>query len=354
MKVVLVAAFVPLISSSAYSFEAVPNSEVIWMTGGLDAASQHEKDEFSDFRSDVIFMYPGSLGEPWVMFEWSWNLGGRLEDTVSKRVKQTQTDLDQLYQFLDVARSSTHEASDEVIAEIRARVTGLDLDGDRRFDLCVKIRNGNEVIEVPDASIRDGVVTWGFPHYDSRIVIDRSEDGVLRGVWHKVRNDTVHQMQFLSFQDQRASLSSGHIVQPVSRVFGQVDTAECDVRSSRWKVEFEKSGEAIGELEAFVPQPKPRDTDMPFQLFTDYSWILRGTFRTPTGEFRYLAGEMRGPQNSFCWVGSYQPVRYQLSTFDGADAVLFRAKSIEGGSLKGDCWSGNWHHETWTAERIEP
>jgi thiol-disulfide isomerase/thioredoxin len=40
-----------------------------------------------------------------------------------------------------------------------------------------------------------------------------------------------------------------------------------------------------------------------------------------------------------------------LSCFDGAHAFLFKARLQPDGSLKGDFWSGNWHHETWSARR---
>lgn len=349
------AAFVSLMSSPACSYNAGSSDDVVWMTAGLDASSQRETDQISQaLIPGNYFIHSRFAGEPWVLFEWSWNLDGGLDDSVSDRVAQTQAHLDQLYRVLDVASGSTHEASAEVVAETRARVSELDIDGDRRFDLRVKIRNGREVIDVPEASIRDGVVTWGFPHHDSRIEIDRSEDGVLRGVWHKVRDDTVHQMDFMSLQDHRVYFGGGPIAQPVSRVFGYVDTAACDVRSTRWKVEFEQSEASVVEFDAYLPQSESQDPGRPFQAFTSYSWLLRGTIRTPAGGLRYLAGEMRGVRDNFCGVGSYQPIGYQLSAFDGEHALLLRANSTEDGSIEGEFWSGNWHHETLTAEWVEP
>jgi thiol-disulfide isomerase/thioredoxin len=67
---------------------------------------------------------------------------------------------------------------------------------------------------------------------------------------------------------------------------------------------------------------------------------LSGTFLTNTGDYRYLAGWVRGGEMS-------------LSCFDGAHAFLFAAKLQPDGALAGDFWSGNWHHETWTAKRDE-
>jgi len=62
-----------------------------------------------------------------------------------------------------------------------------------------------------------------------------------------------------------------------------------------------------------------------------------GTFMTTTGDYRYLAGNAAGDT-------------LKLSTFDGAHAFLFHAERQDDGSLKGDFWSGNWWHETWTAK----
>lgn len=67
---------------------------------------------------------------------------------------------------------------------------------------------------------------------------------------------------------------------------------------------------------------------------------LSGTFLTTTGDYRYLSGEYDGNQ-------------LVLSAFDGAHAFLFTAKLMADGTLSGDFWSGDKHHETWTARRDE-
>lgn len=67
---------------------------------------------------------------------------------------------------------------------------------------------------------------------------------------------------------------------------------------------------------------------------------LSGTFLTTSGDYRYLSGEYDGNQ-------------LVLSAFDGAHAFLFTAKLMADGTLSGDFWSGDKHHETWTARRDE-
>jgi thiol-disulfide isomerase/thioredoxin len=67
---------------------------------------------------------------------------------------------------------------------------------------------------------------------------------------------------------------------------------------------------------------------------------LWGTFLTTVGDYRYLAAEIIDG-------------RLELSCFDGGHAFLMRASLKADGALEGDFWSGNWWHETWTAERDE-
>lgn len=92
--------------------------------------------------------------------------------------------------------------------------------------------------------------------------------------------------------------------------------------SGRWEVEFVYEGteksEAVG-------------------IFEQEGTHLTGTFQTPTGDYRYLEGEVQGEQMA-------------LSCFDGAHAFLFHAQIEADGSLSGDFWSGRHWHETWTAK----
>ncbi|MEL7059920.1 MAG: TlpA disulfide reductase family protein [Acidobacteriota bacterium] len=66
---------------------------------------------------------------------------------------------------------------------------------------------------------------------------------------------------------------------------------------------------------------------------------VRGTFLTPTGDYRFLAG-------------TYERGALRLSTFDGSHAFLFHARAQPDGSLVGDFWSRDTYHATWTARRL--
>lgn len=73
-------------------------------------------------------------------------------------------------------------------------------------------------------------------------------------------------------------------------------------------------------------------------LFEQSGNALSGTFLTPTGDYRYLSGEIGGK-------------RLWLSAFDGSHAFLFTATFQKDGSLKGEFFSGSHWHDTWTAKR---
>jgi thiol-disulfide isomerase/thioredoxin len=68
--------------------------------------------------------------------------------------------------------------------------------------------------------------------------------------------------------------------------------------------------------------------------------IVEGTFLTPTGDYRFLEGNIVGD-------------KLYLSTFDGNYAYLFTAEKTSDTTLRGNYWSGLTWHQTWTAVRDE-
>ena len=72
-------------------------------------------------------------------------------------------------------------------------------------------------------------------------------------------------------------------------------------------------------------------------IFTQQGTRVTGTFRTTTGDYRYLEGSRNGNE-------------LRLSTFDGAHAFLFVA-TITGDSLEGLFYSGNHWKEPFRAKR---
>ena len=79
------------------------------------------------------------------------------------------------------------------------------------------------------------------------------------------------------------------------------------------------------------------ETDKAIAEFQQAGNHLEGTFRTETGDYRYLEGTVQGR-------------KFWLSCFDGAHAFLFSG-SIRGDSLQGEFRSGTHSRTLWTAWR---
>ena len=84
----------------------------------------------------------------------------------------------------------------------------------------------------------------------------------------------------------------------------------------------------------------PQDSLVSISFFEQEGNKLTGTILKTTGDYRYLAGNVRNDT-------------LYLSTFDGEHAYLFRASMQEDGTLLGDYWSGKTYHDTWVARRNE-
>ena len=89
----------------------------------------------------------------------------------------------------------------------------------------------------------------------------------------------------------------------------------------RWKVVFHDPDEAYDAV----------------GIFEENEQTISGTFLTETGDYRYLAGGRNG--NALL-----------LSTFDMSHAFLFTFQ-VDGAVIKGDFYSGNHYHITWSAYR---
>ncbi len=85
--------------------------------------------------------------------------------------------------------------------------------------------------------------------------------------------------------------------------------------------------------------PDTEDTYLAKGIFTQNQDKVKGTFRTTTGDYRYLEGIVDGDV-------------LKLSTFDGAHAFLFTAK-VSDSSLTGTFYSGNHSREPFVARRNE-
>jgi thiol-disulfide isomerase/thioredoxin len=175
------------------------------------------------------------------------------------------------------------------------------------------IINGPETIPIPHVHVSLGQITFDIPHYDSSIVADIAPDGrTLLGRWTKrTGEDAWALMDFKAVQSEQG-LPRFVPVNGLDRIWNTSFP-------TRWRMKFDSSDD---------------DAVAVFNVADDNT--VTGTIMTTTGDYRYLAGDItRG--------------ELRLSTFDGAHAFLFGANLQNDGSLKGDFWSRDSWHETWTA-----
>ena len=187
--------------------------------------------------------------------------------------------------------------------------------------LAAVVLNGAEEAPVSGVNCSGDEVVVHFAWYDSEITAASAGDEVLEGQWRRTSpggEDTV--MAFRANRDADVRFravdgsgeGSGGPAMAVESVHGE------------WAVLFvDEDGEeeAVGD---FSQGP---------------SGEVEGTFLTPVGDYRFLAGD-------------FGEGRLRLSTFDGAHAFLFQAQVQADGTLAGDFWSRDSYHATWTAHTV--
>ncbi|RDK85431.1 peroxiredoxin family protein [Marinirhabdus gelatinilytica] len=109
-------------------------------------------------------------------------------------------------------------------------------------------------------------------------------------------------------------------------------------RKERFAVSAAPKATVTGNWETVFSPNKPADRYIAKGIFEQKGHKVTGTFRTTTGDYRYLDGAVENDT-------------LRLSTFDGAHAFLFEAK-VQGDSLMaGVFYSGNHWKEPFTARK---
>ncbi len=299
--------------------------------------------------------------EQWLPFDWSWNLVVE-QDSFEHSVAESQARVDELWAVIDTSDASTKPLPDPMYQRARLMLAQFDPDADREFELRVWIRNGEQIVGVPVVEVSGPEMIWGFPHYDSEIRM-RIGDPVLtskgvgghfdivnlEGEWIRDRGDRADRVPFRAQADRKPV--TWFLLGDTNTRVGWESRSTFDVRSdtkddTKWAVQFSKSGPAVAQLTSLGL------TEGHAPTIGAYRVPVLGTFLTPTGDYGFLAGARDG-YAPFCGtpMPDIPPAKLVLSCFDGAHAFLFTAVTQEDGSLKGDFWSGNWWHETWTAQR---
>lgn len=168
--------------------------------------------------------------------------------------------------------------------------------------------NGVERIPVPRTEWTGRRLLLDITHYAATVRLEQDRDDERRytGEWRK-----------RAAGDAESALPAVAVTQAPPR---QLSRAEGHDLDGRWRVDFETDEQpAVG-------------------VFATVKGRLLGTFLTTTGDYRYLSGRQLG-------------AHFELSAFDGAHAFLFTGTVLDDGSLRGDFWSRDTHHESFTAVR---
>lgn len=186
-------------------------------------------------------------------------------------------------------------------------------DNDTTFH--IEIINGSERIKVDDITIgldrataKDTIII-NFPVFDSYIKAIYEEQ-IMEGYWIVNNRGKDYAIPFVAQHGENYR-------------FTRLRKTPVMDLSGKWEATFEL------------------DTDSPFKAigeFVQNGNELSGTFRTETGDYRFLQGTI-------------QDNKAYLSCFDGSHAFLFEAKILPDSTLIGSFRSGKHYRTTWEARR---
>ncbi len=167
-----------------------------------------------------------------------------------------------------------------------------------------------EVLVAKDLRIAKDTIVVHFPIYDSYIRATVN-DRVMQGIFYKKKKNSFEEIPFEAFHGKNYHFSTIN------------NQPEADF-SGKWAVTFGAG------------------TDSPYPAIGEFKQEganVTGTFRTETGDYRYLSGQVvKG--------------RMYLSCFNGSHLFLFEGR-MQGDTVLGTFMSGKNYRTTWTAHRDE-
>lgn len=170
----------------------------------------------------------------------------------------------------------------------------------------LRIFNAEEVIEVDKITYRNDSVFINFPIYEG----------------------------YLAAKFDGKNLKGNYIKESLDRVVPF--TAEYN-NEQRFLVTSKHSENVTGIWEAVFSEGVEDDEYVAKGIFKQDNNKVTGTFRTTTGDYRFLEGTMDGN-------------KMKLSAFDGAHAFLFTA-TVSDSTMQGQFYSGNHWKEPFVAKR---
>ena len=170
----------------------------------------------------------------------------------------------------------------------------------------LEIYNAEEVITVDEIEYKNDSVFIQMPVFESYIKV-------------KIQDQTLTGQYITEGKDRSVPFTAA----PAKTRFETTKKPNTNITGS-WETTF---------------SPNTDDSYKAKGIFTQNGNTVTGTFRTETGDYRYLDGVINGDQ-------------MQLSTFDGAHAFLFTA-TVTDSTLNGASYSGNHWKEPFTAFKNE-
>lgn len=171
------------------------------------------------------------------------------------------------------------------------------------------IFNAEEVIEIDDIEYKNDSIYIKMPVFEGYIVSGISNEGRLKGSFVKESLNRIVPFHAEAQNNTRFSFSNA---------------AHSNI-SGNWETVFSPDSQ--------------EDKYIAKGVFKQVANKVTGTFRTTTGDYRYLEGVLNGDE-------------LKLSTFDGSHAFLFTAK-VTDSTMEGIFYSGNHWQEPFTAVRNE-
>ena len=168
----------------------------------------------------------------------------------------------------------------------------------------LEIYNAEEVITVDEIEYKNDSVFIQMPVFESYIKV-------------KIQDQTLTGQYITEGKDRSVPFTAA----PAKTRFETTEKPNTTI-TGNWETTF---------------SPNTDDSYKAKGIFTQNGNTVTGTFRTETGDYRYLDGVINGNQ-------------MQLSTFDGSHAFLFTA-TVTDSTLNGTFYSGNHWKEPFTAKR---
>ncbi|MCK8524119.1 TlpA family protein disulfide reductase [Aquimarina sp. D1M17] len=176
-------------------------------------------------------------------------------------------------------------------------------------DETLKIFNAEEVIDVDEVRINGDSIKINFPVFEGYIAAKFVDSVTISGNFIKESLDRIV---------------------PFEAKYGAQD---------RFAITNKTTYDLTGNWETVFSENNEEDRYIAKGIFKQNGNVVSGTFRTTTGDYRYLEGVLNNDE-------------LQLSTFDGAHAFLFTAK-VTDSTIQGNFYSGNHWKEPFIAKRNE-